>query len=279
MVTRLISSAVGIAIGILVMIFSDTLLLNVVVAGICVIMLHELFSAEKCTDCKVITYMCYGIVILMPFLLYNSIHALNLVFPISMIFVFAIFAVYIFNHNKLNVDKLIFMIGSCGFVSFPMCCIIFLKDLDARFGVVYMIIALCSAWLADSGAYFVGTFLGKHKLCPEISPKKTVEGFIGGILSNGILLCLICLVYSKFIAPTECNITVNYLSTFIMGIVTGVIGTVGDLTASLVKRQCGIKDFGNIMPGHGGLFDRFDSVLFVVPFVYLYIAYIGIFNY
>jgi phosphatidate cytidylyltransferase len=239
-------------------------------------MLYELFHAEKCSDYGVFTYMCYILVGIMPILLYGKLATLDLIFPVCMVCIFIMFVVYIFKHKELNIDRLIFMIGCCGFVTFPMCCMIFIKNLDVQLGTVYMIIALCSAWLADSGAYFVGVSCGKHKLCPEISPKKTVEGFIGGLISNGVILCLFCLVYSKFFAPD--GLTVNYLSTFVMGIVTGAIGTVGDLSASLIKRQCNIKDFGKIMPGHGGILDRFDSVLFVVPFVYLYLEYIGIFT-
>ncbi|MCC8069925.1 MAG: phosphatidate cytidylyltransferase [Ruminococcus sp.] len=276
MATRLISSGIGIVIGILVMVLSDTIVLNLAVSVVCVMMLHELFHAEGCSRHKTFVYMCYGLVAVIPILLYSKLTYLELIFPVCMIFVFLIFTVYIFKHKELNIDRLIFMIGCCGFVSFPMCCMISLKNLDAQLGTIYMVIALCSAWLADSGAYFVGTFCGKHKLCPEISPKKTVEGFIGGVLSNGILLCIFALVYSRFFAPMD--LTVNYVSVFIMGVVTGIIGTIGDLTASLIKRQCNIKDFGKIMPGHGGVLDRFDSVLFVVPFVYLYLNYIGIFT-
>jgi len=257
------------------MCLSNTIVLNIALSFICVVMLQELFHAENCIQYKTFAYMCYTLVALIPLLLYRSIAKFDLIFPICMIFVFSMFVVYIFKHNELNIDKLIFMIGSCGFISFPMCCMIFIKNLDTQLGTIYMVIALCSAWLADSGAYFVGVSCGKHKLCPEISPKKTIEGFIGGLLSNGILLCVFCLVYFSFFDKTGAD--VNYISVFVMGVITGAIGTVGDLTASLIKRQCGIKDFGKIMPGHGGLLDRFDSVLFVVPFVYLYLEYVGIF--
>lgn len=276
MATRLISSGVGILIGILVMVLSDTLVLNVAISLICLGMLHELFNAEGCSRHKTFAYLCYALVVAIPILLYSKLAYLELVFPVCMVFVFVIFLVYLFNHKEMNLDRLIFMLGCCGFVSFPMCCMVFIKDLDAQMGTIYMVIALCSAWLADAGAYFVGTFCGKHRLCPEISPKKTVEGFVGGLLSSGVILCVLCYVYTKFFAPS--GVSVNYVSTFIMGVVTGVIGTVGDLTASLIKRQCNIKDFGKIMPGHGGILDRFDSVLFVVPFVYLYLEYFGIFT-
>ena len=129
--------------------------------------------------------------------------------------------------------------------------------------------SLCGAWIADTGAYFSGVALGKHKLCPEISPKKTIEGFIGGILTTGIVYAVAFGVRFGFIVQ-------NVLIAFILGIVCAVIGTLGDLSASMVKRQIGFKDYGNIMPGHGGLMDRFDSVLFVLPTFYAFIAVIGI---
>lgn len=275
MVTRLISAGLGILIGILVMALSDTIILNVAISVLCVMIVRELFHAEGCLRYKPFTYLCYSLVAVIPLLFYKKVAYLELVFPVCLVFALVIFTMYIFKHKELNADRLIFMLGCCGMVSFPMCCMIFMKDLDVQLGTVYMIMALCSAWLADSGAYFVGTFCGKHKLCPEISPKKTVEGFIGGLITNGILLCLFAFVYAEFFAPIE--LAVNYVSTFALGIFTALIGTVGDLTASLIKRQCNIKDFGKLMPGHGGALDRFDSVLFVVPFVYLWLDYIGVF--
>ena len=132
-----------------------------------------------------------------------------------------------------------------------------------RQGRVYDSSYSCSG-LADSGAYFAGTFFGKTKLCPEISPKKTVEGLIGGVISNGILMLIISLFY-QFVLKGE---PIHYLGVLIAGMLAALIGLVGDLTASVIKRQTGIKDYGNIMPGHGGIMDRFDSVLLVAPFMY-----------
>ncbi len=131
-------------------------------------------------------------------------------------------------------------------------------------GVFMIVLTLAAAWLADSGAYFAGTFFGKTKLCPEISPKKTVEGLIGGVISNGILMLIISLFY-QFVLKGE---PIHYLGVLIAGMLAALIGLVGDLTASVIKRQTGIKDYGNIMPGHGGIMDRFDSVLLVAPFMY-----------
>ncbi len=135
--------------------------------------------------------------------------------------------------------------------------------------VVYL---LFCAWFGDSGAYFVGTFFGKHKLCPKISPKKTVEGFIGGIVTVGVVVAVQCLVYN-LVLPTD--VKMNYAVLIPVGMVASGIGVLGDLSASVIKRQYDVKDFGNLMPGHGGVLDRFDSVLFVAPFLYVVFKFLS----
>ncbi|NQX84545.1 MAG: phosphatidate cytidylyltransferase [Flavobacteriaceae bacterium] len=117
------------------------------------------------------------------------------------------------------------------------------------------------AWINDTFAYLVGKNFGKRKLFPSISPKKTVEGFLGGLFFSCI--------GSYFIAQfTE---TLDYTSWFILSIIINVFGTIGDLVESKYKRQAGVKDSGNIMPGHGGLLDRLDSIIFAAPFIYLFL--------
>lgn len=116
----------------------------------------------------------------------------------------------------------------------------------------------------DICAYFSGVFLGKHKLCPKISPKKTIEGSIGGIIGSALL----CGLFGFFFMKTcICHC-------IIIGVLGGIVSQFGDLTASIFKRKMGIKDYGKLIPGHGGILDRFDSVLFVAPFVYYYIVFI-----
>ncbi len=122
-----------------------------------------------------------------------------------------------------------------------------------------------SAFGTDIFAYFTGYFLGKHKLCPKISPKKTIEGSIGGILGS----MLLCGLFGWFFGSG-----VYFVHTLAIGALGGVISQAGDLTASVFKRKMGIKDYGNLIPGHGGVLDRFDSVLFTAPMVYYYIIFV-----
>lgn len=138
-------------------------------------------------------------------------------------------------------------------------------------GKFYILIAFVIAFSADSGAYFVGRALGKHKLCPNISPNKTVEGAIGGILCAVIFVELYGLVLDK---------AFGFDVIYVYGIVYGILGAigsiVGDLSFSVIKRQIGIKDYGNLIPGHGGILDRFDSMMIVAPMVELLLQIINI---
>ena len=122
-----------------------------------------------------------------------------------------------------------------------------------------------SAFGTDIFAYFTGYALGKHKLCPKISPKKTIEGSIGGIFGS----MLLCGLFGWFAAGG-----VYFVHTLAIGAIGGIISQAGDLTASVFKRKMGIKDYGNLIPGHGGVLDRFDSVLFTAPLVYYYIIFV-----
>ena len=120
-----------------------------------------------------------------------------------------------------------------------------------------------SAFGSDIFAYFTGKAIGKHKLCPNLSPKKTIEGSVGGVLGAVALCGLFAFLFAK---P-------YFADSLIIGCFASVVSQFGDLTASSFKRKMGIKDYGNLIPGHGGILDRFDSVLFTAPFVYYYILF------
>lgn len=122
--------------------------------------------------------------------------------------------------------------------------------------VVWLIFLI--AWSTDTFAYFAGRAFGKHKLAPEISPKKTVEGALGGIFGATAST----VAFSVFFVPELAKASI------LIGMAGSVVSQVGDLTASMIKRHCGVKDFGKVMPGHGGVLDRFDSILFTAPFIY-----------
>ena len=126
---------------------------------------------------------------------------------------------------------------------------------------VYLVVApFVMAFMSDTGGYLIGCAFGKHKLCPAISPKKTVEGFFGGIVGSILGMIVYGLVLQHFF-----GLTVNYLYAVIYGVLGSGFAVFGDLMFSVIKRQTGIKDYGHLLPGHGGILDRFDSVTIVAP--------------
>ena len=127
-------------------------------------------------------------------------------------------------------------------------------------GVCWIAAPFVMAFLPDVGAYLVGCAIGKHKLCPNISPKKTVEGLLGGFLGGIVGMMVYTLILQKFF-----DFTPNYFFAAIYGVVGAGAATFGDLMFSVIKRQTGIKDYGKLLPGHGGILDRFDSVTIVAP--------------
>lgn len=137
-----------------------------------------------------------------------------------------------------------------------------------QFGNFLVWIIFISSWMGDTAAYYVGSKFGKHKLSPHVSQKKTIEGAIGGILGATIA----CGVYGLFARYYNVNIEIYHF--LIMGALGGVVGLIGDLAASAIKRYVGVKDYSNLIPGHGGILDRFDSILFVSVVVYYYITII-----
>ncbi|MFA1713018.1 phosphatidate cytidylyltransferase [Peribacillus frigoritolerans] len=127
-------------------------------------------------------------------------------------------------------------------------------------GLIYILLTLFTIWATDSGAYFIGKSLGKRKLWPEISPNKTVEGFIGGLISAMVVGVL-------FYAFSSLDYTL--LQLLLISLIIGVFGQLGDLVQSAYKRHYGVKDSGKLLPGHGGILDRLDSVIFILPILHL----------
>ncbi|MCR5718369.1 MAG: phosphatidate cytidylyltransferase [Oscillospiraceae bacterium] len=285
---RLISSAVGLLVLAAVLLLSDTFVLPLILGFIIAVILFELSRAVGGDQFRLalIGTLLYGFV--QPFLVFFArldIPALRVVsallLPICSI---CLFLEFLWHHGKYKIEQLAMMGAAMYFVTWSLTQLIILKQSSETHGLLYLILGLGGAWIADSGAYFSGVFLGKRKLCPEISPKKTVEGFVGGLISNAVVFALIFVVYTYFDARVHMpgvplTSLVNIPKAALLGLVCAPISVVGDLVFSVIKREKGIKDYGRIMPGHGGLTDRFDSVLFVVPAFSICISLFPVLNY
>lgn len=161
-------------------------------------------------------------------------------------------------HTRVSFEKVAF----CVFAGLllPNALSSLIRILDGRNGVYLIMTPFVLAFIPDSGAYFAGLFFGRHKLAPVISPKKTVEGAIGGLLTG-----MLCMVVYALILQVGFRFEVNYLYALIYGLLGSLGAIFGDLCFSVIKRQTGIKDYGNLFPGHGGILDRFDSMMIVAP--------------
>ncbi len=136
-------------------------------------------------------------------------------------------------------------------------------------GIYFILLFAIVCAVTDSGAYFVGRAMGKRKLAPSVSPKKTVEGSVGGSLSAVVIMLLLGLV-----VDLSTKLSINYIALGAYALIASVIDQIGDLSMSVIKRTVGIKDYSNLMPGHGGVLDRFDSYMFVAPFTLVFYTFI-----
>ena len=177
----------------------------------------------------------------------------------------------VIRHKKFDFLNMAAMSFATIYIVFAMNYICRIRDLD--YGLHYLFIAFISAWVSDTGAYFCGNFFGKHKLIEDISPKKTVEGAIGGILC-----CAVGGIVFGMVEQFAFGHGANYVMLAIVCAVGSVFGQIGDLTASMMKRKFEIKDFSNIMPGHGGITDRFDSVMMTAPYTFYAILLMNFVN-
>ena len=281
MKTRVITAIVGIIVLIGVMFTFNTPIFNLVVAAITLIAVHEIYGAlgfEKKDWLLYVVQIPYVLLVMLSG--YSSARRLLMTASFVQVVFYAIYLVV--RNGSISYQTASGLVMFSGIVTFCFYSFILLKELLPvdRFGydaMFFILLILCFAWGGDTCAYFAGRAFGKHKLCPVVSPKKTVEGAIGGVLGTMAFGVIITLVYSvaadRLEAFTRSNIGVSmYVIIALLGCVAAVLGIYGDLFASVVKRQCGIKDYGTIFPGHGGILDRFDSVMFIAPFVTMVIT-------
>lgn len=223
--------------------------------------LNEFYKALKHKEFRPIDII--GYILLITFYLVNN--NFELLMFILILGTFALLCLPVINLNYTFIDVAVTILGFiyvCVFFSF-------IPLVNSKVGGQYLVwMIFLSSWLADTTAYYSGKYLGKRKLCPKVSPKKTIEGSIGGLLGSTIGCGIFGIIISRFVPEVA---VVHY---FIIGALCGIMGQFGDLVASSVKRYVGIKDYSNLIPGHGGILDRFDSILFNATVVFYYLTFI-----
>lgn len=260
--TRLLSGIVLVALALVLIITGGDLLLvsTLVISYIGMFELYRIFHIEKSAP-GIIGYLA------------ATVYYCNLRFefiPDLMMFVLGFFMLlmfaYVFTYPKYKTEQIMAAFFGVFYVAVMLSYVYQTRMLAAGAYIVWLIF-LCS-WGCDTCAYCVGMLIGKHKMSPKLSPKKSIEGAVGGVIGAALLTILYGMIFKSAMNSTQTHV-------FIMAgisVVGALISMVGDLTASAIKRNYEIKDYGKLIPGHGGILDRFDSVIFTAPVIYFLAA-------
>ena len=198
--------------------------------------------------------------------LFSKIFAFEYLNALLFIVIVYLFCRIIFENGRFKMEDMAYTLLGIIYIPFLLSFVVSTRNLERGFEFMWLI--FIGAMITDIFAYFAGVTLGKTKIIPHISPKKTVEGSIGGAI--GCMLTMI--LYGVVIMNRAGTEPIPLVHFAILGFLCGVVSQLGDWAASSIKRTTGIKDFGKVIPGHGGIMDRADSVLFVAPLIYIYVS-------
>lgn len=270
MLKRVAVAVVGIPLVFLILFFAPDWVLAVTISLLSMIAVYEVLDTSGMVHHRAISTASIILAGLIPF--WSHIGSPYLM-AVSALFAYVLFLFLMAMNSHYQVS--IQTVGGAFFltVMIPYFLSAFVRIRALPEWSYYIILPCLVAWCSDTFALFVGMAFGKHKLAPELSPKKTIEGAIGGLLGSVLCSMLYGLVIVTFFQAPQ----VNYLALAVMGLLGATVGQLGDLSFSYIKRQCHLKDFGDLIPGHGGVLDRFDSIIFSAPLVEIMILCLPIF--
>ncbi len=272
MALRLLTSGVGLIVFFVILFMNETVF-SVAVGIVALGMVYEAVKTINAGKSITVVSLCYSALISaavnISMKITEATMLLLLVMGVVLIGIFAYMILTVIFFDKKEIYKIYSSAFITAYLSFFMSFIALARYGVGRYGVILVFLF---AWITDSGAYFAGRLFGKRKLAPNLSPKKTVEGAIGGVIATMLGTVIYIIVMKTFYNVEFCS---NVLLV-VASIGGAVLSELGDLAASALKRNCGVKDFGKIFPGHGGFLDRFDSVVFVAPYAFLLLALPGL---
>lgn len=257
MITRIVVSLIGLPLLLAVLLVLPPVATAVLIAAMSVIAVYELLHRTGLTRNRILIALSMVMAVAVPVWSYFGCHWTWALIGLWVYFVGVICAM-LASHGKLPFAEV--CIAAFSGIVIPLLWSSLIRILLMEQGEFYILIPLVLAFSADSGAYFAGVAFGKHKMAPVISPKKTWEGFVGGIFAAMLIMLIYTVVLQKAF-----DLQVNYAAAVLFGAFGSVTSVIGDLVFSVIKRQTGIKDYGNLLPGHGGVLDRFDSMCLVAP--------------
>ena len=193
---------------------------------------------------------------------------MDIIVPMMVVYLLVMLAVYVLTFPTYSDKQIMAAFMDFFYVSVMLSFVYLIRNMEH--GLVLVLRIFVSSWINDTCAYFVGRALGKHKMAPVLSPKKSIEGLIGGIVGAGVFGAVFGILFDKYVD------TMNYapLLFAVVGAVGALPAVIGDLAASAIKRNNDIKDYGKLIPGHGGILDRFDSIIFTAPIIYYLLVYL-----
>lgn len=262
MKTRVLFGVVGFVFVLLALYVFPPVVLELIVAALCVLATYEVLGSTGLVrnrlmlmlSCLISFLFAAGHSSLVKF----GMQAVVQVLVLSMLLLS--FVILLRFHDSMRAGEIAWGFFGALIVPYLMLSLLRIFQMEYHHGPFLVLLPLLAAWGADTCALFTGLFFGKHKLAPVVSPKKTVEGAVGGIIGGALLVMLAAVLMNVFL-----DLELPIWAGAALGAGGAVLGVLGDLSFSVIKRQTGIKDYGSIFPGHGGVLDRFDSVLFVAP--------------
>lgn len=271
---RILVAVIFIPILFVIMMFLPAIVWTVVVAGIAAMAAYELFRSTgegKITFPMKATAIIAAVLI--PFgcwLGFGSLVIFTCGFVVAVVSFWCAIRAYGENGAGIGLYHILLTVFGGALIPGALSALVTLKCMEE--GRYLVLFAVTLTFVTDAGAYFAGVFLGKHRGITRVSPNKSLEGYIGGFISGAIYAVLY-----GFVVSVITSMTVNYLSLVLCGLFGALVTELGDLAFSLIKRQYGVKDYGNLLPGHGGMLDRFDSMLFCGPTVLFIVSLLPVF--
>lgn len=263
---RVSSTVLGLPMVIIVLLLGNKYVIDVALAIVAVIALHEYFNAfSKYKPIKWIGYLSAISISLIHIIPEDMLlKTIALVIPVIVI---VLFMQLVIKNMKISIiDIAITLFGICYIVLFILFIPLMAGEENGKIYIWYIFII---SWGTDIFAYLVGKRFGKHKFS-KISPNKSIEGCVAGIVGAVVL----ALIYTFFVNKFASVHVISYVAITIVAIILSIVGQFGDFSASSIKRFVGIKDFSNLIPGHGGILDRIDSLIFIAPFAYILLMFI-----
>lgn len=257
---------IGISILLPFVIFSDTWALIVLNAIMTAIAIYELLKCVGLLNRPTVAVPSFAVALAAQALVraIGTDDFLTVMLLAYMAYFVCLMTIAVFSKGSIKLAAVCQLGTMVAYVSFGFATLVLLRDMNENYGLVLFLLAFLIPWVCDAMAYFVGVFFGKHKMIPDVSPKKTIEGAVGGIVGTVVITAVFGIIMHFGFAKEP-----NYVLLLCLALVGGFVSQWGDLIASLLKREFGVKDYGNLFPGHGGVMDRFDSLFSVSIFMYI----------